>query len=96
MERRPSSSASSSSCSGRTAKDVAFLAGELIDETGTTVATATATAQIRGSLLRHGPDVRKTRLEELREALGAYAIEFGELNDEEMEHLIAAARRGRV
>jgi uncharacterized protein (TIGR00369 family) len=28
-------------------RDIAFLSGELVDETGTAVATATATAQIR-------------------------------------------------
>jgi uncharacterized protein (TIGR00369 family) len=31
----------------RQGKDIAFLAGELVDQTGTIVATATATAQIR-------------------------------------------------
>jgi uncharacterized protein (TIGR00369 family) len=31
----------------RKGKEVAFLAGDLVDETGTTVASATATAQIR-------------------------------------------------
>jgi uncharacterized protein (TIGR00369 family) len=35
----------------RRGRDVAFLAGELIDESGQTVAVATATAQIRAMLL---------------------------------------------
>jgi hypothetical protein len=33
----------------RRGRHVAFLAGELLDHSGTIVATATATAQIRGS-----------------------------------------------
>ena len=33
----------------RRGRDVAFLAGDLLDDTGTIVATATATAQIRGT-----------------------------------------------
>jgi uncharacterized protein (TIGR00369 family) len=35
----------------RRGRDVAFLAGELVDESGQTVAVATATAQIRAMLL---------------------------------------------
>lgn len=38
----------------------------------------------------------KARQRHLRQALDAYASEFGELDDEEIERLIAQARRGSV
>jgi uncharacterized protein (TIGR00369 family) len=39
----------------RRGRDVAFLAGELVDEQGAIVAVATATAQIRASMLGRPP-----------------------------------------